>query len=220
MVSNVDLVRACRDKRLTADLFRDHGIRTPRLAPAPSPGDYPLIAKPYDGSSSIGVRVLRSESDLTPDLVADPKNIFCEYLEPREHDEYTVDMYYDRDSALKCLVPRLRIETRGGEVSKGRTSKLSPLLEVGDRLRELEGARGCITAQFFLNKATKELAGIEINPRFGGGFPLSYESGANFPAWLINEYLLNGHVDPFDDWTDHLTMLRYDAHVLVGRSAA
>ena len=49
--------------------------------------------------------------------------MFLKYLSPNEHVEYTVDMYFDRNSNLKCIVPRERIEIRAGEVSKGVTRK-------------------------------------------------------------------------------------------------
>ena len=36
-----------------------------------------------------------------------------------------------------------------------------------------------------LNRENGEVTFIEINPRFGGGIPLSIEAGANFPLWTI-----------------------------------
>jgi carbamoyl-phosphate synthase large subunit len=42
----------------------------------------------------------------------------------------------------------------------------------------------------FLNKITRRKVAIEINPRFGGGYPLSYLR-TNFPKWIIEEYLLD-----------------------------
>ena len=59
------------------------------------------------------------------------------------------------------------------------------------------------------------IVGIEINPRFGGGYPLSYLAGGNFPKWLIEEHLLHKEVSYFEDWKDNLLMLRYDAEVLI-----
>ncbi len=56
---------------------------------------------------------------------------------------------------------------------------------------------------------------MEINPRFGGGFPLSYLAGANFPKWLIIEYMLKQKVEYFDNWEENLLMLRYDDEILV-----
>ena len=69
---------------------------------------------------------------------------------------------------------------------------------------KLEGFRGCITIQCFMHKKTEDVIGIEINPRFGGGFPVSYLAGANFPKWIIEEYLFNKQLDYFDDWEENL----------------
>ena len=67
----------------------------------------------------------------------------------------------------------------------------------------------------FYHKTECNVLGIEINPRFGGGYPLSYLAGANYPKWLIKEYLFNEYIPVFGDWEDNLLMLRYDAEVLV-----
>ena len=66
-----------------------------------------------------------------------------------------------------------------------------------------------------MHKTTEELKGIEINPRFGGGYPLSYLAGGNFPKWIIQEYIYNEKLDYYHDWEDNLLMLRYDDEVLV-----
>jgi carbamoyl-phosphate synthase large subunit len=56
---------------------------------------------------------------------------------------------------------------------------------------------------------------IEINARFGGGFPLSRQAGADFPRWMVEEHLqLPSSVDA-DGWVEDLVMLRYDAAVFV-----
>jgi carbamoyl-phosphate synthase large subunit len=56
---------------------------------------------------------------------------------------------------------------------------------------------------------------LEINPRFGGGYPLTGAAGADYCAWLIAEYLLNKEIGFFDDWEADLLMLRYDAKVIL-----
>jgi carbamoyl-phosphate synthase large subunit len=141
--------------------------------------------------------------------------MFLEYLDPKEHIEYTVDLYYDRHSELKCVVPRQRIEVRGGEVSKGVTRKNFLVKYLPEKMNRLEGARGCLTLQVFVNTQSSKVTGIEINPRFGGGYPLSYLAGANFSKWIIDEYFFNKKIDYFDGWEDNLLMLRYDDEVLV-----
>ena len=52
-------------------------------------------------------------------------------------------------------------------------------------------------------------------PRFGGGYPLSYGAGANFPQNIVREYLLGETVDFSDAWRDNTLMLRYDAEIIV-----
>ena len=51
------------------------------------------------------------------------KVMFMEYISDQEFDEFTVDCYYDKNSELKCVVPRQRIFVRAGEVNKGVTRK-------------------------------------------------------------------------------------------------
>jgi carbamoyl-phosphate synthase large subunit len=66
-----------------------------------------------------------------------------------------------------------------------------------------------------LNKETQNIRAFEINPRFGGGYPLSYAAGANFPRWLIEEYLLSQEISYSDNWESNLLMLRYDDEILI-----
>jgi len=219
VVSGPSLVRKCRDKRLTHSFFLEHGVNVPTMSYQPSVDRLPLFAKPYDGSSSMGLHVLHVAEDLTPSLTNDRKMIFVDYLSPDEHDEYSIDAYFSIEGQLKCMVPRLRIETRAGEVSKGRTERPRCLAPLYQTFQHLESARGCLTIQVFVHRETGSVYGIEINPRFGGGFPLSYHAGANYPRWLIQEYLLGESIEFHDCWEANLTMLRYDEHVLVRNTA-
>lgn len=75
---------------------------------------------------------------------------------------------------------------------------------------------GCICLQVFYNPETEDVVGIEINPRFGGGYPQSYAAGANFPELLIREYFGKEKIEYFEDWKDNLIMLRYDDAIFVG----
>lgn len=213
VVSSDALVEQCRDKRRTAGLFESLDIDVPRTFNKEAI-EFPCFAKPYDGSRSIGAAHLRSEAALTTSMLSDPKLMFMEYVDST-HTEYTVDAYYDRKGNLRCMVPRLRMEVRDGEISKGVTRRDHVYEYLCNRLRHIEGARGCLTIQLFARAQPRRFAALEINPRFGGGFPLSYAAGANYPGWLIDEYLLDQDVQFFDAWEKDLLMLRYDAKVLV-----
>ena len=220
VISSSELIRICRDKRLTTDFFLGNGLGAPEIADPKDPAAYPLFAKPYDGSCSINTHFLPSPADATQAILRDPKLIFQRYHSPQEHDEFTIDMYYDRQDQLRCLVPRQRLETRAGEVSKGRTIWNSALETLRDQLGTIPGGRGCLTVQVFVNRTSGNVFGIEINPRFGGGYPLSHDAGANYPNWLLREYFGGESIAFCDDWERNLTMLRYDDHVLVRGSAS
>ncbi len=212
-VSCSALIAECRDKRRTGELFARYGITYPEIY-QPSSLTFPCFAKPYDGSSSIGVKALYSADELTEEMLNDESLMFMQLID-KNYCEYTVDAYYDRGGVLRCMVPRKRIETRAGEVSKGLTKKNFVYDVLSEKLARIEGARGCLTIQVFVNEIEQRIVGLEINPRFGGGYPLTYAAGANFPGWLLQEYLFDNDVQWQDEWQSNLLMLRYDAKVLV-----
>jgi carbamoyl-phosphate synthase large subunit len=216
VISDAALVRVCRDKRLTAQLFNSVCIDVPKIFDRQQL-TFPCFAKPYDGSRSVGATKLSEAADLSDGMLEDPKLIFMEFIN-HTFEEYTVDAYYDRVGVLRCVVPRHRLEVRDGEVNKGVTRKHHVYEYLIEKLAKINGARGCLTVQLFAHPLEKRYAALEINPRFGGGYPLSYAAGANYPGWLIDEYLLQKEIDFYDAWTPDLMMLRYDAHVLVSHA--
>ncbi len=189
------------------------GIDTPHIFPRDAI-EFPCFAKPYDGSCSKNASVIRNPTELSDVILSDEKMLFMEFIDS-SYSEFTVDAYYDRQGILRCLVPRQRIEVRGGEVSKGATRRHFLYDFLLPKLSTLQGARGCLTLQFFANTTNERVIALEINPRFGGGFPLSYSAGANYPGWLIDEYFLQRSIPFFDAWEQNLLMLRYDAKVLL-----
>ena len=213
-VSDLDLVVRCRDKRNTNQLFEEFGIQFPKPIDKNNPA-FPVFIKPYDGSLSKDILLVRDQFDWSDSLLANEKLMFMEYLSPEEYQEYTVDAYFDKSGILKCLVPRRRIEVRGGEISKGRTEKRALYETLVVKFAEMKGARSCLTMQFFEHRQSGRIVGIEINPRFGGGFPLTYAAGANFPGYLIEEHLFGQALTFFDGWIDQRVMLRYDAEVIL-----
>jgi carbamoyl-phosphate synthase large subunit len=192
VISDEALVRVCRDKRLTAQLFNSVGIDVPKILDRQQL-TFPCFAKPYDGSRSVGAAKLSQATDLSDGMRDDPKLMFMEFID-QTFDEYTVDAYYDRMGVLKCLVPRHRLEVRDGEINKGVTRKHHVYEYLIGKLGNIKGARGCLTVQLFAHLHEKRYAALEINPRFGGGFPLSFAAGANYPGWLIDEYLLQKEI--------------------------
>lgn len=213
-VSDYDFIMMCRDKRNTGEFFEKHHIRVPKAIDKYHP-TFPMFAKPYDGSLSTNLHYIKNAEELTEEILNDPKLLFMEYIDKEVYKEYTIDMYYGKDNMVKCIVPRERIKIRAGEINKGLTEK-EPLTQyLLDRLEMIEGCVGCICIQLFLNVKDGDVVGIEINPRFGGGYPQTYAAGGNYPEYLIREYFLGDQIEYFDGWKDHQLMLRFDDAVYV-----
>lgn len=211
VVCGAELINECRDKRKTGELFGRMHIGYPAIFHREYI-QFPCFCKPYDGSRSIGAKSLLTADDLSKEDFDNPRNVFME-LVPKSYCEYTVDGYYNRQEKLCALVCRERIEVRSGEVSKGISRKDFVYEYLISRLAMLPGAKGCITFQFFVNKETCDIKGLEINPRFGGGYPLTHQAGARFTDYLISEYFCGKEVDFYDGWESDLLMLRYDAGI-------
>jgi len=129
--------------------------------------------------------------------------------------EYTVNVFVNREGRCVCAVPHRRLEVRAGEVSKGVTVRHRKMMEFASLVSErLPGAYGPLNLQGFLS-SDDEFRVTEINPRFGGGYPLAHQAGADFPRWLIEEWLGLPSSASFDGWQDGLAMLRYDSAVFL-----
>jgi carbamoyl-phosphate synthase large subunit len=221
-VSSPETVTIGADKRNTNAWLRSNGFPTVRQASVrdvvarPGGWDFPVIVKPARGSASVGVRRVQTVEELSHHVADD---LVVESMAPGV--EYTVDVLVDRNGHVQCAVPRRRLEIRGGEVSKAVTIRSTALIElVTDLVRALPGPFGALNVQLFADRQCRDPQVIEINPRFGGGFPLSYAAGADFPRWLLEDVLdLDSSAVP-DRWQDGLVMLRYDDAVFVDRAAA
>ncbi|MDO7171349.1 ATP-grasp domain-containing protein [Mariniflexile sp. AS56] len=214
IVSSQEFIGICRDKRQMSTFFLVNDIN---VAKEYSKYDYelPLFIKPFNGSRSVDTFIINKHEDLTEYHFKNKNLMFLEYLDHSFYEEFTCDLYYDKFNNLKSVVPRQRIEVRDGEVNKGITKKNMLVDYIGEHLKHIDGAIGCLTAQFFKHITDDCIYGIEINARFGGGFPLSYAAGANYPKWIIQEYLFDEEINSYNDWEADLLMLRYDDEVLV-----
>lgn len=210
---DLDFIKICRDKRLTAEFFLKLGISVPKMMDKEHLS-FPLFTKPYDGSRSINAFAIQDPDILSKAILNDPKQIFMEYIY-KDYREYTVDMYYGKDFHVKGIVPRERLKVREGEITKGITRKNYILSFLKKKMDYMEGVRGSICIQVFYRESDNDIKAIEINPRFGGGFPLSYYAKANYVEYIIREYLMGETINYAEDWLDRTMMLRYDDEVII-----
>jgi carbamoyl-phosphate synthase large subunit len=218
VVSDPELIRQCRNKRLTSGLFDSLFIETPDILD-PSALTFPCFMKPIGGSCSQGIKIIETPEQLASSDISNPGNLFQELI-PKAWIEYSADLYYSKLGNLLACVPRQRLETRGGERSKGITRKDNVYQFIKDQLAILDGARGVVTLQLFTDPNREKFLGVEINPRFGGGYPMSHAAGAEYPAMLIKEYLLCESLEYNESWEKDLLMLRHDTMVFSRQSNA
>jgi len=215
LVSTPDVVDICQDKRKTFRFLLKNGFDTPltmspRAALSKKKLNWPCFLKPWDGYASRGNAIVNNREELLFFAKIVPNCIVQEFIKGTEH---TCDVYVDFGMKVRCVVPRKRIEVRAGEVSKGQVVKHPRIMSEAARLVKALGAGpGVITLQLFLTGDGK-IKFIEINPRFGGGVPLSIKAGANFPKWILQESLGEKTNIRFNSFKDNLIMLRYDGEV-------
>lgn len=213
LIAAPEVIAICRDKEHTFKHLAAHDIDTPRTytpdeLPASDKVRYPLFIKPRSGSASKWVHKIEDALDLEYYLkrVTDP--IIQEFVDGVE---YTLDAYVGLTGIPQCVVPRRRMQVRGGEVSKGVVVKDLDIMNAGRRVVESLGdsVRGLVTLQCMVTD-DRRIRFIEINPRFGGGAPMGIAAGADYPRWLLQELQGQTPEIAFDGFQHGLCMLRYD----------
>lgn len=94
-------------------------------------------------------------------------------------EEYTVDIFCDFGGDPITIVPRHRITVRAGKVLKTRVDLDSQIIKECERLLSAFKPCGPMITQLIRQSSTGKNYFIEINPRFGGGAPLSMKAGVN-----------------------------------------
>jgi carbamoyl-phosphate synthase large subunit len=171
---------------------------------------YPFVVKPVNGSASDGVVVVRDRASLRS--ATTDGDVVVQRLAAGL--EYTVDVFADEHGVCLGAVPRQRLEVRAGEVSKARTARITPVMDLCEQVvKSLPDAFGVLNVQLFFEAATGRAQIIEINPRFAGGYPLADRAGAPFIRWLLALAREEPRTGDGDSWRSGMVMLRYDESV-------
>lgn len=213
LISDLSVIQICRNKLNTQKYMEEHGFKVPHLYTKEELEKddigFPLFVKPVDGSSSIDTYKVENREQLNAilTLVKDP--MVQDYM---VGEEYTIDVFLDFGSNIITMVPRLRMATRSGEIAKGRIVKDTEIIEDVTRLMKELKPVGHITVQ--CRKTDRGIEYIEINPRFGGGAPMSIMAGADSCSNLYR--LLRGEVLTYnDDYRENVIFLRFDSSIML-----
>lgn len=213
LISSPDMISICRDKNKTSAFFEACGLKAPMPVNdwTHYKDGFPAFIKPKDGSSSINAYKVDNEDELQiyasqiDDYVVQP---FV------DGNEYTIDVFCDWDGKPISVVPRERLQVRAGEVLKTRIDLDSKMIEEAILLCNAFKPCGPITIQLIQDHNTGENYYIEINPRFGGGAPLSMKAGAR-SAEIILKLLLNEDINEITEVEDGAIYSRFDQSVCI-----
>ncbi len=222
LISSYDSVKIAADKYETYKFYKKAGLCVPETLSLNDKKQleyqfnekfFPAILKPRYGSAGKGILKCENISWF---------NFFASQLDVNNYvlqkyvsgEEITIDIFGDGTGRLISAVQRKRLKVRGGEVERGITVKYPELFEDAVKFAKKFKPFGPVNIQCFYNIKTKERFYTEINARFGGGYPLSYHAGANFPKYIksiLSEKILNSRVS--SDYKEGLVMSRFDEAV-------
>jgi len=215
LLSSMNVVNICRNKNNTQRFFEENGFGVPRLLSKEDIENgvysYPLFIKPKDGSSSINTFKIenKSELDFFMNYVKEP--MVQEFMEGTE---YSVDVFCDFDSNPITVVPRIRMAVRGGEIAKGKIVKDLEIITDVKKMLDILKPIGHITIQCM--KTNKGIEYIEINPRFGGGAPMSIDAGADSCENLYR--LLSGEKLFYNEnYNENAVFVRFDSSIMLNK---
>lgn len=215
-LSSQHVISICRDKIKTQEFLENNGFKIPKSYDVESLNKqsllFPLFIKPKSGSSSIHAYKVNSIEELNIYLEIVPSPILQDFM---AGEEYTVDAFVDFEGNPITIVPRLRMAVRSGEISKGKIVKDPEIIEQIKTLISVLKPIGHITVQ--LMKTVRGVEFIEINPRFGGGAPMSIMCGADSCECLYR--LLMGEKLVYHEmYKSDVMFFRFDQSIMVNRN--
>uniref|UniRef100_UPI003FF13DBA ATP-grasp domain-containing protein n=1 Tax=Segatella copri TaxID=165179 RepID=UPI003FF13DBA len=216
IVSDPQVIDIAFDKYKTALWVESLGLVAPksyvRLADvkealAKGEIEFPLFMKPRWGSGSIGLESIADmeELDIYYNLLMKKikKTILAtasvgdEYIMIQEKltgNEFGLDIMNDLTGKNVAVSVKQKLAMRAGETDKAVTVDLPEVREMGKKIGEALGHIGNLDVDI-MQRADGAYCVLELNPRFGGGYPFSYEAGVNMPKAII-QWVKGEEVDP------------------------
>ena len=182
---DAEVVERTSDKYVTHLFLQERGVGSPAAwLPDELPSDlpFPVLVKARRGFGSRNIFRAETRDELDFFLARTPAESFVQEVCPGE--EFSIDVFCDLDGRCLNAIPRTMIESKGGESIKGQTIKDWPLIEFGCRVAETLDLAGPANIQCFRESDGMHYV-TDINPRFGGGFPLPTAAGSRYPELAL-----------------------------------
>jgi carbamoyl-phosphate synthase large subunit len=209
LLPDAEVVERLGDKYLAHLLFEERGIDSPPTwLPNGVPEDvpFPVLVKARHGFGSRHIYRAEDRAQLGFFVGYTPVDSIVQACLSGE--EFSVDVFCDLDGRCLNAIPRTMIESKGGESIKGMTIRDELLIEVARDVAEKLKLVGPANIQCF-READGTHYVTDINPRFGGGFPLPLAAGGRYPELALA--LARGeHPEPrLGDFREGIVMTRF-----------
>jgi carbamoyl-phosphate synthase large subunit len=210
-----DVVAQMGDKYVAHETFERLGIPSPpSWLPEQVPPDveFPLIVKAREGFGSRNIFRAEDREELDFYLARTPAASFVQTF--CQGEEFSIDVFCDFDGRCLNAIPRTMIESKGGESIKGMTLKDEELIDYGRHVAEALPIWGPANIQCF-RESNGALLVTDVNPRFGGAFPLPHSAGSRYPDLAIA--LANGEqLEPtLGEFKEGMFMTRFFSHLVL-----
>lgn len=150
---------------------------------------YPVFVKPARGSASIAISKVHDKETVELLFAHSEGLMIQEFLNGQE---IGADVYIDMISGeIISIFTKKKILMRAGETDKAESFKDEKLFDLIKKFVSEAGYSGQIDIDIF--DVNGEYYISEVNPRFGGGYPHAYESGADHMRLIVNN--LEGQVN-------------------------
>lgn len=208
LISSEEVIEICFDKWRTFEFAKENGFDFPntylsiekaRHAIKTGALHFPVVLKPRRGSASIGIEVVESMHELKLSyeflslklsrsilsaVAGQDKYGSIMVQEKLTGTEYGLDILNDLSGRPVQVYVKEKLAMRAGETDKS-VLRVKPDLEAfGFEIGRSLGHIGNLDCDIFENKNGYYL--VEMNPRFGGGYPFSHMAGADYPAAIVH----------------------------------
>jgi carbamoyl-phosphate synthase large subunit len=185
LLPDAEIVERLGDKYLAHLLFEELGIASPPTwlpNGVPDDASFPLLVKARRGFGSRHIYRAEDRAQLGFFLGYTPVDSIVQARLAGE--EFSIDVFCDLDGRCLNAIPRTMIESKGGESIKGMSIRDEPLIELARDVAEKLRLVGPANIQCFREEDGSHLV-TDINPRFGGGFPLPLAAGGRYPELAL-----------------------------------
>lgn len=207
IVSDEIVINICNDKWITYKFLIENEFQAPKtyidLNEAIDELDsgqisYPVIIKPRWGLGSISVYKADNQQELEILYKKTKREIFDTYLkyeskEEREAcvliqqilpgQEFGLDVINDLQGRYQTTIIKKKIAMRSGETDCAETLNNQRIKEIGEKLSKSLGHIANLDVDVFVDGDNVYI--LEMNARFGGGYPFSHLAGVNLPKAIV-----------------------------------